>query len=72
MDFGNSIETVMHYFIIKKMICLNHRDEFHIVSALMCMIIHLIRLTVNRYMRLSIIMVRQVTILDVLSILKEY
>ena len=34
MDLGNSIETIMHYFLIGGMVCLGCRDEFLMVSAL--------------------------------------
>ena len=35
MDLGNPIETVVHHLLIRGMICLDRRDEFPMVSALM-------------------------------------
>ena len=34
MDLGNLIETVVHYFLIGEMVCLDCRGEFPMVSAL--------------------------------------
>ena len=35
MDLGNLIETVVHYFLIGEMVCLDYQDEFPMMSALM-------------------------------------
>ena len=37
MDLGNSIEIVMHHLLIRGMTCIDFRDEFPLVSALVYM-----------------------------------
>ena len=34
MDLGNSIETIVHYLLIREMTYLIHWDEFQMVNAL--------------------------------------
>ena len=34
MDMGNSVKTVMQPLLIGEMTCLEHRDEFSMLSAL--------------------------------------
>ena len=34
MDLGNSIETIVHYLLIREMTCFIHWDEFQMVNAL--------------------------------------
>ena len=34
MDFGYSLETIMHHLLIRDMTCLGYRDEFPMVSVL--------------------------------------
>ena len=53
MDFVNIIEIVVHYLLIGGMNCLDRQDEFFIVSALICMVTHWIRLMMNHDIRLS-------------------
>ena len=36
--FGNPIEVIAHYLLIRGMTCLDYPDEFPMVSALMCMV----------------------------------
>ena len=43
----------MHYLLIGEMICLDHRDQFSIVSALVFMVIDWTKLTVNHDIKLS-------------------
>ena len=39
IDWDNSFEAIVYYFLIEWMICLGHWDKFHIISALVYMII---------------------------------
>ena len=43
----------MHYLLIGEMICLDHRDQFSMVSALVFMVIDWTKLTVNHDIKLS-------------------
>ena len=58
MDLGNSFETIMHYLVIRGMICLNHWDSFLIVSALLY-VVHIGQdlYIVNHDIELSIIII---------------
>ena len=47
MDLDNLFEVVMHYLLIRGMICLGHLDEFPMVSVLICMVIYYTRFMVN-------------------------
>ena len=40
MDLGSPIKTVVHYLLIRRMICLGCRDGFHMMSALVYVIMH--------------------------------
>ena len=52
MDLGNPMETIVYYLLIGRMTCLGHRDEVPVVRALVCIVTHLIRPTVNHDVRL--------------------
>ena len=54
MDLDNLIETVVYYFLIGGITCLDCWDEISIMSALVCMVTHWIRLTMNHEVRLLI------------------
>ena len=43
----NSLEVVVHHLLIGRMIGLGYQDEFLMVSALVCMVTHWIRLIVS-------------------------
>ena len=53
MGLGSLLEVVVHYLLIEEMISLNYRDEFVMVSALVCMITYWIEPTVSHDLRLS-------------------
>ena len=40
IDLGNPFQVIMHYLLIGVITCLNHQDEFPIVSALVCIGVH--------------------------------
>ena len=40
MNLGNPVETVLHYLIIEETIYIGYRNEFFMMSALVCMVIH--------------------------------
>ena len=52
MDLGNSFEVVVRCLLIGGMISLDHRDEFPMMSALVCMVTHWIGPMVNYDIRL--------------------
>ena len=35
MDLGNPVETIVHHLLIEGMTCLDHQDEFLMVSVIM-------------------------------------
>ena len=72
MDLANPVEIVMHYLLIRWKTCLSHQDEFLMVSVLVCMVTHWIRLAINHNVRLSIVMIHQATILHGLLTLSGY
>ena len=37
MDLGNLVKTIMYHLLIKWMICIDYRDQFPIMSALVYM-----------------------------------
>ena len=47
MDLGNLSNVIMHYLLIRGMTCLGHRDGFPMTNALMCIVIHWTRPTMN-------------------------
>ena len=53
MDLGNPLLVVMHYLLIRGMTGLGYQDDFPIVNALVCMVIHWIGPTVSHEVRLS-------------------
>ena len=53
MSLGNPLKFVVHYLLIGGMVGLDYQDEFLMVSALTCMVIHWIELTVSHDIRLS-------------------
>lgn len=57
MDLDNPIETIVHYLIIRRIVCLSHQDWFPMVNALMYMVTHWTRPMVNHDVRLSIGMI---------------
>ena len=40
MDFGNLVEIVVDYLLIRGMVCLNRRDRVLMVDALVCIVTH--------------------------------
>ena len=53
MGLSNSLEVVMHHLLIGGMTGLGFRDEFLMMSALMCMVTHWTRPIVSHDLRLS-------------------
>ena len=53
MGLGNPLEVVVHHFSIRRMVGLSYRDEFSIVSALVCMVTHWTGHTMSHDLRLS-------------------
>ena len=53
MGLGSLLEVVMHYLLIEGMISLNYRDEFVMVSVLVCMVIYWTEHMVSHDLRLS-------------------
>ena len=53
MSLGNPLEIVVHYLLILGIVGLSYRDEFPMVSALVCMVTHWIRPTLSHDLRLS-------------------
>ena len=47
----------MYYLLIGGMICFNHQDEFHMMSALVYMVTHWTGTMVNHDIKLSIVMI---------------
>ena len=62
----------MHHLLFRGIACLDRKDEFSIMSALVCMIIHWTRSMMNHDIRLLVVMIYQITILHELSTLREY
>ena len=54
MGLGNPLEVVVHYLLIGGIVGLSYRDEFPMVSALVCIVTHWTRPTVSHDLRLSI------------------
>ena len=63
---------MVHYLLIGEMTCLGHWDEFPKMSALVCMVIHWIRLTMNHDINYWVVMIHQATMLHRFSTLREY
>ena len=61
MYLGNLVKTVVYYLLIGRMTCPGHRDEFPMVSTLVCMVTYWRKLMMNHDLRLSIIMICQAT-----------
>ena len=40
MGIDNPSKAVVYYFLIREMTSLSHQDEFPMVSALLCMVVH--------------------------------
>ena len=57
MDLGNPYKIIMYYLLIGGMICLDHQDEFHMMSALVYMVTHWTGTMVNHDIKLSIVMI---------------
>ena len=53
MGLGNLLEVVVHHLLIGEMVGLGYRDEFPMVSALVCMVTHWTGPTVSHDLRLS-------------------
>ena len=53
MGLGNPLEVVVYHLLIEGMIDFDYRDEFPMVSALVCMGTHWIGPTVSHCLRLS-------------------
>ena len=47
MDLGNSLDTIVHYLLIRGMTCLGHWNGVFMVNALVCIITHRTRFRVN-------------------------
>ena len=56
MELGNLVETVMYYLIIGGMTDLGYWDGFPMVSVVVCMVTHWIRLTISDYYSKSVIL----------------
>ena len=72
MDLGNPEKTIVHYLLIEGMTCFGRQNGFPMMSALVCIVIHWTEPMMNHNVRLSIIVIRQMTILHGLSTLKGY
>ena len=57
MELSNSLETIVYCHLIREMICLGHRDDFLMMSTLVCMVTHWTRPTVNYDIDYQIIMI---------------
>ena len=53
MGLGNPLKVVVHHLLTGGMVGFGYRDEFSIVSALVCMVAHWTRLVVSYDLRLS-------------------
>ena len=53
MGLGNPLESVVHHLLIEEMDGLDYRDEFPIMSALVCMTTYWTGLTVSYDLKLS-------------------
>ena len=53
MGLGNPLKVIVHYLLIGRMIGHNCWDEFPMVSALVCLVIHWTRPMVCHALRLS-------------------
>ena len=53
MGLGNPLDIVVHYLLIGGMVSLGHRDKFPVVGALVCMVTHWTRSTMNHDLMLS-------------------
>ena len=53
MDLGNSFKVIVSYLLMGRIVGLGHRDEIPIMSALVCMVIHCIGLTISHDIKLS-------------------
>ena len=72
MALGNLVVIRVHYLLIKWIVCFSRRDEFFMMSFLVCMVTHWTRPMVNHDVRLLVVMIHQATILHALSTLREY
>ena len=63
MDLGNSIETIVHHFLIGGMICFGCRDGFPYDECTSICDAHWIGPMMNHDARLLIIIIHQATIL---------
>ena len=53
MGLGNPLEVIVLHLLIRGMTSLGNRDEFLMMSALMCMVTHWTRPIVSHDLRLS-------------------
>ena len=53
MSLGNPLEVVVHHLLIGEMVGLSNWDCFPIMSALVCMVTHLIGPMVSHHLTLS-------------------
>ena len=53
ISLGNLLEVVVHHLLIEEMVGFGYRDEFPMVSALMCMVTHWIGPTVSHNLKVS-------------------
>ena len=54
MGLGNPLEVVVHHLLIRGMVGLSYRDEFPMVSALVCMVTHWIGPAVSYDLKLLV------------------
>ena len=52
MGLGNPLKVVVHYLLIGEITSLGYRDEFPMVSALVCMVTHWTRPMVSHELRI--------------------
>ena len=72
MDLSNLIETIVYYFPIGEMTSLSHRDDFPMMSAIMCIVTHLTWPMVNHDINCWVVMIHHDTRLYKLSTLRKY
>ena len=72
MDLGNLVKSILHYLLIGGMTCLDRRDGFPMVSALVYVMYKWTKPMLNHDARLSIVMIYHATILAGISTLRGY
>ena len=72
MDLGNLVKSILHHLLIGGMTCLDRRDQFPMVCALVYVMHKWTKPMLNHDARLSILKIYLATILHRLSTLKRY